>query len=146
MRWILYAAGAGLVLLGVTGLIKESDPIGWAVWFGGAAVAHDAILVPLVLLAGPALRRTRRAVRAAAIVAGTVTLATLPTVLALGRRADNPSILPLDYGRNLLLVLAACAVAALLPRLWTAVVRLRARRRRREPPRQGVSAGGSEPF
>jgi hypothetical protein len=125
----MYAAGAALVLLGFAGLVKESDPIGWAVWFGGAAVAHDAILAPLVLLAGVALRRTRWAVRAAAIVAGTVTLATLPTVLALGRRADNPSILPLDYGRNLLLVLAALVLAALLPRLWELVARLRRRPR-----------------
>ncbi|MEV4469798.1 NAD(P)/FAD-dependent oxidoreductase [Nonomuraea sp. NPDC049504] len=124
MRWLLYAAGAALILLGFAGLVKQSNPVGWAWWFGGAAVAHDAILVPLVLLAGWALRRVRWAVRAAAIVAGTVTLATLPTVLALGRRGDNPSILPLDYGRNLLLVLAALALAALLPRLWTRTGRL----------------------
>ncbi|MEV5327024.1 hypothetical protein WBK31_37890 [Nonomuraea sp. N2-4H] len=129
MRWIMYAAGAALVLLGFAGLIAESNPVGWAVWFGGAAVAHDAILVPLVLLAGLALRRTGWAVRAAAIVAGTVTLATLPTVLALGRRGDNPSILPLAYGRNLLLVLAALALAALLPRLWELLARLRRRPR-----------------
>ncbi|MEV4074246.1 hypothetical protein [Nonomuraea fuscirosea] len=121
MRWVLYAAGTALVGLGFTGLFLDSAPIGWALWFGGVAVAHDGILAPVVLLIGLALRRTGRAARAAAIVAGTVTLATLPTVLALGRRADNPSILPLDYVRNLLLLLGLLALAALAPRLWNAV-------------------------
>ncbi|MFC5831784.1 hypothetical protein [Nonomuraea insulae] len=117
MRWIGYVAGVALVGLGFAGLVMDSDPIGWAWWFGGVLVAHDAILAPAVLLAGLVLGRTGRWAKAAAVVAGTVTLATLPTVLALGRRADNPSILPLDYLRNLLLVLAALGLAALVPRL-----------------------------
>ncbi|GAA1661809.1 hypothetical protein AB0C27_05765 [Nonomuraea sp. NPDC048882] len=125
MRWVLYAAGAALVGLGFTGLFLDSGPIGWALWFGGVVVAHDGILVPVVLLIGLAVRRAGGAVRAVAIVAGTVTLATLPTVLALGRRADNPSILPLDYVRNLLLVLGVLALAALAPRLWRAARRKR---------------------
>lgn len=119
MKWIGYAAGVALVVLGFAGLVMDSDPAGWAWWFGGALVAHDAILVPAVLIVGLAVRRAGWAVRAAVIVAGAVTLATLPTVLALGRRADNPSILPLDYGRNLLLVLAALGLAALAPRFKT---------------------------
>jgi hypothetical protein len=54
-------------------------------------------------------------------VAGLVTLATLPTVLALGRRADNPSILPLEYGRNLLIVLALVGLITLVSRILAAV-------------------------
>ncbi|MBF8188509.1 hypothetical protein ITP53_22840 [Nonomuraea sp. K274] len=116
MRWLGYVMGGALVALGFTGLVLDSDPAGWAWWFAGVLVAHDAILVPAVLLAGLVASRMGTAARAAMIVGSTVTLATLPTVLALGRRADNPSILPLDYGRNLLLFLAAIGLATLVSR------------------------------
>ncbi|MFG1959228.1 hypothetical protein [Nonomuraea sp. NPDC049028] len=82
-------------------------------------------LFALLLAAGAALR-------AWLIVAGMVTLATLPTVLALGRRADNPSILPHDYALNLLIVLAGTGLVA-------AVIRLAGRlayRRSPEPSRE----------
>ncbi|MFB4274346.1 hypothetical protein ACBJ59_03550 [Nonomuraea sp. MTCD27] len=117
MRWLGHAAGGGLVVLGLAGLVMETDPVGWALWFGLLLVAHDAVLMPAILLVGLVAGRLGPVPRAALIVAGAVTLATLPTVLALGRRADNPSILPLDYFRNLLLVLAAIGLTALVSRL-----------------------------
>ncbi|MEV4177973.1 hypothetical protein [Nonomuraea sp. NPDC049709] len=117
MRWLGHAVGGGLVVLGLAGLVMETDPVGWALWFGVLLVAHDAVLMPAILLIGLVAGRLGPAPRAALIVAGAVTLATLPTVLALGRRADNPSILPLDYFRNLLLVLAAVGLTALVSRL-----------------------------
>ncbi|MGP3934388.1 hypothetical protein [Nonomuraea sp. KM88] len=58
------------------------------------------------------MKRVGYAAGGALIVLGTLVLATLPTVLALGRRADNPSILPLSYGVNLVIVLAAIALLA----------------------------------
>jgi hypothetical protein len=121
MRWIGYALGGALVALGCAGLVLSLDPVGWALWVGGILVAHDAVLVPVVLLAGVVVRRAGGPVRAGLIVAGLVTLATLPTVLALGRRADNPSILPLDYGRNLLIVLTLVGLITLVPRILAAV-------------------------
>ncbi len=121
MRWIGYALGGALVALGCAGLVLSLDPVGWALWVGGILVAHDAVLVPVVLLAGVAVRRAGGPVRAGLTVAGLVTLATLPTVLALGRRADNPSILPLEYGRNLLIVLALVGLITLVSRILAAV-------------------------
>ncbi len=121
MRWIGYALGGALVALGCAGLVLSLDPVGYALWVGGILVAHDAVLVPVVLLAGVAVRRAGGPVRAGLIVAGLVTLATLPTVLALGRRADNPSILPLEYGRNLLIVLALVGLITLVSRILAAV-------------------------
>jgi hypothetical protein len=121
MRWLGYAFGGALVALGCAGLVLNLDPVGWALWAGGILVAHDAVLVPVVLLAGVVVRRAGGPVRAGLIVAGLVTLATLPTVLALGRRADNPSILPLDYGRNLLIVLTLVGLITLVPRILAAV-------------------------
>jgi len=38
----------------------------------------------------------------------------VPVVLVKGRAADNPSLLPHDYGRNLAIVLALILVAGLL--------------------------------
>ena len=48
-------------------------------------------------------------------------------VAGIGRRADNPSILPLDYGRNLLVVLG---LIALVTALIMIALRLRGNRRR----------------
>ncbi|GAA2399599.1 hypothetical protein GCM10010191_03330 [Actinomadura vinacea] len=117
-RILGYGVGGALMATGLWGLVRESDfdLVGWAVWFGGAALVHDAVLVPCVLLVGAATTRLPRSyrwhVQGTLMVGGMVTLVALPFVLGQGRRADNPSILPLSYGRNLLIVLAAVFVLA----------------------------------
>ncbi|MDP9864823.1 MULTISPECIES: hypothetical protein [Streptosporangium] len=113
-RMVGYAAGAGLVLLGFAGLLADADqtrPLSWAVWFGGILIAHDLLLVPLVLATGVLTRRMRRPYRAALVIGAVITLVALPMVLGFGRRADNPSQLPLDYGLNLVVILAVIAAA-----------------------------------
>ncbi|MFI7641689.1 hypothetical protein [Nonomuraea sp. NPDC049400] len=117
MRWVGYAAGGALIVLGLAGLTLEGVLIGWALWFGGVLVVHDALLAPGVAAAGTVISRWPQPVRTALILAVTLTLATLPTVLALGRRADNLSILPLAYGLNLVIVLAAIALLAVADHL-----------------------------
>ena len=62
----------------------------------------------------------------------------LPAVLGIGRRADNPSLLPLDYGRNLAAVLAVIALAAACA---VVVSRLRTRPRERTRLLLGAVAG-----
>ncbi|WP_083983912.1 hypothetical protein [Actinomadura hibisca] len=114
MKIPAYVVGGALIAYGAYGLASHVDLIGWAIWFGGAVLVHDLLFAPAVLLAGAVV--THRRTRAALVVAGAVTLVALPMVLGLGKRADNPSILPLPYGRNLLIVLAVIAVAALLRR------------------------------
>ncbi|NUT38894.1 MAG: hypothetical protein HOV86_02810 [Thermoactinospora sp.] len=109
MRWLGYACGAALIVLGLGGLAVEGALLGWALWFGGVLAVHDGLLMPGVLLVGTVVSRWRLA----AILCGSVTIATLPTVPAIGRRPDNPSILPLNYPLNLLLVLGATLVLAL---------------------------------
>jgi hypothetical protein len=79
-------------------------------------VVHDGIWLPGVLLTDRVLNRVvperhRRFVKTAAIVTAGVTLPALPLAFGFGRTADNPSALPLDYGRNLALVLLGVAVA-----------------------------------
>ncbi|MFF4234311.1 hypothetical protein ACFYYL_00440 [Actinomadura geliboluensis] len=116
--WAAYAAGLALIGFGARGIADDVPVARWAAWFAGAAVLHDAVLVPLVLAAGLATARlpaaAKPAVRAALVVAGCVTAVALPLVLGYGRRADEPSRLPLPYGRNLALVLTAIAVVAAL--------------------------------
>ncbi|GAA3941353.1 hypothetical protein GCM10023085_23620 [Actinomadura viridis] len=132
-RVLGHGVGGALIATGLGGLLRESgfDLVGWAAWFGGGVLVHDAVIAPCVLLVGAATTRLprsyRRHVQRAFTVGALVTLVALPFVLGQGRRADNPSILPLPYGRNLLIVLAAVL-------LLTACValghRLASRRRR----------------
>ncbi|MFI8824791.1 hypothetical protein [Streptomyces sp. NPDC053431] len=124
--------GLGLVLIGLGGWLVADQPDPWAVpvWLAGAVVLHDGIIAPAVFAVGLLLvgRRQRGVWRGALLVAGSVVLVTLPLLVRPGS-PPNPSALPLPYGRNLTIVLAAVAAAA---GALVAVRRLRARR-----PRQG---------
>ncbi|HZB31762.1 MAG TPA: hypothetical protein VE465_16515 [Streptosporangiaceae bacterium] len=117
MKVVGYAIGVALVAVGFGGLLAhaaDTQPVGWLTWFAGAVVVHDFLFVPVVLaLAALVVRlplRYRTPVQSAAVIGGTITIVSLPLVLGFGKSAGNPSQLPLDYGRNLLLVLAAIAV------------------------------------
>ncbi|WP_131743451.1 hypothetical protein, partial [Actinomadura roseirufa] len=120
-RIAMYAAGLALMAWGVRGVVLNVNVAGWALWFAGAAVTHDGVLVPLVLVAGLLIGVVpvayRPIVRAALICAGCTALYALPLVLGYGRRADTPSQLPLPYGRNLGIVVGAIAAAAVLAAL-----------------------------
>ncbi|MCX4782679.1 hypothetical protein [Streptomyces sp. NBC_01264] len=113
LRLVLGAAGLLLIAIGGRLLAVLPDPFDVLVWMGGAVVLHDGIIAPLVLLAGLAVAAVpaRGLVRGALLTAGVLVLVTLPLLLRPGT-PPNPSALPLPYGRNLLLVLAAVAVAA----------------------------------
>ncbi|MFI8320284.1 hypothetical protein [Streptomyces sp. NPDC085529] len=105
--------GLGLVLIGIGAwrVADQPDPLGVLVWLAGAVVLHDGIIAPLVLAVGLLLvgRHDRRVLRGALVVAGSLVLITLPLLVRPGE-PPNPSALPLPYGRNLVIVLAAVAV------------------------------------
>ncbi len=136
----LLLGGAGLLLIAIGGrlLADLPDPLDVLVWMGGALVLHDAIIAPLVLVAGLAVAAVpaRGLVRGALLTAGALVLVTLPLLLRPGT-PPNPSALPLPYGRNLLLVLAAVAVAA-------GVAAAVGRRRRVRPGPSEVAARSEE--
>jgi hypothetical protein len=74
-------------------------------------IAHDAALLPLFLLAGALVRRlvpagSRAVVQAGLICSAALTVVAFPLVSGRGRLADNPSALPRDYPRGLLVTLA----------------------------------------
>jgi hypothetical protein len=117
MRRGLLVIGVLVMLYAVVGAVADlGGKLGGVLIFLIAVlVVHDGIWLPLVLLAGAVLnrivpRRRRGLIKTAAIVAVAVTLPALPLAFGLGRTADNPSALPLDYGRNLALVLLAVAL------------------------------------
>jgi hypothetical protein len=125
----------GVVVMGyaVLGAVTDPDlkPGGVAVFLAAVLVAHDAVLLPVTTAVGALLARltprwAQPGVRAAAITSLAVGVVALPLVLGYGRSADNPSILPLAYGRGLLLILALIWGTALVS---TALARYRTRRR-----------------
>ncbi|MFE5298990.1 hypothetical protein [Streptomyces sp. NPDC056632] len=116
MSALRYAlGGTGLVLIGVGAWQLAGLPHAPAVpvWLTGAVVLHDGAIAPLVLAVGllVAARPARGVLRGALIVMGSVVLVTLPLLVRPGE-PPNPSALPLPYGRNLAVVLAAVAVTA----------------------------------
>lgn len=128
----LLLVGIGCIVWGVRSLDQLDVPLrGFATWFFGALLLHDAILAPFLVIAGRLLSRGlaepwRRAVQIAAIVGGAVLLFSIPALFGDGRDPRNPSLLPNDYGRNVAFVLAVVAVVSGL-----VAVRSRQRRNRR---------------
>ncbi len=122
MRRLLIGAGALLMAYAVGGALLDPqvDPVGVTIFLAAVLVAHDVVFLPLVLAAGVPVERP--ALRYAGVVGLAVLVVGLPLALGFGRVPDNPSVLPLPYGRNLLLILGLVALAALLP---TAARRIR---------------------
>ena len=131
-RWLFVLPGLGAVGYGVHGLLTAGSrvPLGsWLTWFVGSALLHDLVIAPVWIGLGWLAARllpaaARPAVVVGAAVAGLLALIALPFVLGFGVDPANPSFLPRDYGRNLLLVDAAVLMVAAL---WATVATFRAR-------------------
>jgi hypothetical protein len=126
VRRLLWTVGAAMVAWGLIGLLTSarSNPVAWLRFAATVVIANDVVLAPLVILAGVLLKRLlparhRALAQIGLLVTGAVTLVALPAVLGYGRSADNPSALPLNYGRGLLLVTGG--VWAIIG--WIAVLR-----------------------
>ncbi|MCL6302416.1 hypothetical protein [Streptomyces kronopolitis] len=108
LRVVVGAAGVALMGVGASLAADVRDPVDVLVWLGGAALLHDAVIAPLVLLVGWVLVRgwVRGPVRGALLVAGALTTVALPVLLRPGKTA-NASVLPLDYPHNWLIAVGA---------------------------------------
>ncbi|MFJ9339677.1 hypothetical protein ACIRP0_10330 [Streptomyces sp. NPDC101733] len=126
-RYVLGGLGLLTIAIGARLVAGVPDPLGVLVWLAGALVLHDGIIAPVVLAAGllVAAVPARGLLRGALVTGGALVLVTLPALLRPGSPV-NPSALPLPYGRNLLIVLAAVAVV-------TAALALARRHHRRGP-------------
>jgi hypothetical protein len=139
-RVVTGTGGLALIGYGLYGMLNDRyiehpwDVLRWAV---GGLLIHDGLWVPVVCLAGATFARSTP-VRTGLIVTAAVTAVGLPAVLREGVNHGNPSVLPLPYGRNLLLTLAAIALFTAgweaqrrgLPRQAMAAVREAGRRQR----------------
>lgn len=137
-----------LILIGTAGLlyglyvlfdtVRITRLPGVALWIGAAIVLHDAVLAPLVFFCGILLRRAGRrvtgtivlVVQGAIVVGSIMTLIVVPAIVAQGLTPNNPSILPLDYGRNLALFWLGTALVATV---WSAALYARSRRANQRP-------------
>jgi threonine/homoserine/homoserine lactone efflux protein len=143
VRWtrrILVAAGTAVMAYAIVGLLTDpaTDPPRQLAFLAAVLVAHDAVFLPLVLGAGALVSRwapppLRTPVRVAGIISLALAVVAMPFVLGYGRRPDDPSALPLDYGRGLLVLLTIVWAVALVPALLTSL-----RRRLRQPAAHGA--------
>jgi len=118
--------GAGLIGYGLYGLLTDpyvTDPLDVLWWALGGLLIHDGLWMSVVLLAGALVARSGP-LRFGLIVAAAITAVSLPAVLRASDDHGNPSVLPLPYLRNWLLLLAAVALVT----ASAVVVRWRRRR------------------
>jgi hypothetical protein len=149
-RRILIASGAAFMGYAALGALFDPDVkvIGVLIFLVAVLVLHDGVLLPLYIGVGAIVGRVvpatlRTAVRVGLALSLAVTLVALPAVLGLGRSADNPSILPLHYGRGLLVILGliwAAIGATVAVRAWR-----QRPRRPKSPPVNAVSPASEQP-
>jgi hypothetical protein len=124
----LGAVGWSVMAFGVWSLWHDAGrthPGEWIKWFAGAALVHDFVVAPIVFVIAIGLGKTlaqrfRRAVQFALVATGIFALISWPFVRGYGRSPANPSILPNNYARGLLIVLAVvwALTAIALVRAW----------------------------
>ena len=133
-RWLLYAAGAALLVFGLVGIARDvngwTHPTYWVVVLVLFAVAHDLVLVPLVFAVAVPLGRTVRGTARPYLAvglgrSGLALVVAWPGLRGYGRLPDNASVLPLDYASGLRTTLVVLWLAVLVA--WAAGV-LRRRR------------------
>jgi hypothetical protein len=145
--WVACVIGWSVIVFGVAGLLDRLGARGTidvGVWVVGGNLVHDAIIAPLGLLLALAValvvHRPWRAPLAAGVVTSAIVVAVAyPALRGFGRKPRNPSVLPLDYDRAVLTVLA---VVWGLVALWCGVLVVR-RLRTRYADGSGVGSGST---
>ncbi|MCU0312983.1 MAG: hypothetical protein MUC84_02845 [Solirubrobacteraceae bacterium] len=120
--WLCAVIGLGVVVIATVQLAgaRLIGSVGsWAAYLLGGLLVHDLLLAPAVVLISIALlhlvpSRLRPAAQATLIVAGSVALVAIPVLGGWGRRPDNPTLLPRDYGLGLAIALAVIVAAGLV--------------------------------
>jgi hypothetical protein len=143
-RLAVGSIGIVMIGIGIRGIVNHSadtHPRSWVIWIVAAALGDDLVVIPVMLVIGAIVMRVvpmavRSVVQVALMISAAVSAIGIVGILASNRRihSDNPSLLPLPYVRNLLIVLAAIwFVAALV----ATIVVLRHRSGLRMPSAQG---------
>lgn len=144
VRGLLLLLGLGVLGFGGYGFLTEpyldGQRLAVLVWGGAGIVLHDGFWMPVVLALGALLvrvvpERVRGVVVVGLITVAALTAVGLPVVLRAGDDHGNPTLLPLPYLRNWLLLLAGVLVA-----VGVACAVLLLRRKRGQPKRGSASA------
>jgi hypothetical protein len=117
--WVATAIGWAIIGFGVHGLIERIGPGGAldvGIWVVGGNVAHDILVAPVTFAVVAAIalviRRPWRAPLLAGLAASALVVATAyPALRGFGRKANNPTLLPLDYGTSVATALAVVWIA-----------------------------------
>jgi hypothetical protein len=141
-RWQIGLIVVGVALLAVGGVVllmdvKPERYLGIIAWFIGALIVHDGIAAMVVFGVSVIMRRFQRRiplaviaiVQGALVVAAIMTALVVPEILKQQLGSANPTILPLNYGLNLLLFYAGLAVVTAIS-IAAYLVIARARRAR----------------
>jgi hypothetical protein len=140
-RWRIVLVALGLALLVVGGIVLLNDVnpkryIGIAVWFLGALVIHDGIIAFGVVGVNVVMRKAGRRVplpvllilQGAIVVGALMALIVFPEILKKRIGTANATLLPLDYGANLVwFYVVLAAVTAVVIVVYLAVRRGRRR-------------------
>lgn len=120
---VLTILGVAVLAFGVGGLIANADvtvPANWGLYVLGGLMLHDGFLAPLAMVAGAVLARVvpprlRPPVQGGFLVSASLLLVAIPPWTGRGALPGNDSLLPQDYGTNLLIALGVVwAVVAVL--------------------------------
>jgi hypothetical protein len=118
-RVLLGVAGLGLMAYALVGIATGpgTDPLHQALFMAALVLGHEGILIPATLAFGWVTARfvppwARTAARAALVVSLTLTAVAIPFIVESGRFPDNPSLLPLDYRRGLLVAIGVSWLVA----------------------------------
>jgi hypothetical protein len=125
--WRIGLVGAGVLVIGVGTLVLLTDVApgrypGILAWLVAALIVHDGLLSPAVFVVTVLARRAGRVVpwgivllaQGALVVVALLTALVVPEILKQAIGSANPSILPLDYVRNLAgIVLGVVVVTAI---------------------------------
>ena len=137
LRIALGAFGLWVLSIGARGLLL-GHPFAWnkpvGKWLLNGLLVHDALIAPTVfVLCAIAYRitsmRVRRALAAILLIGGSAVIIALPDLLRKGHNS-NPTVTPLDYRRNQIIVQLAVVGGVLL--VTAASARRAARQSRRE--------------
>jgi hypothetical protein len=147
MRWVLGSAGLAAIGYAVAGAATDTgiNPVGHLAFLATVLIGHDVILMPIAIGVSALVTRygptwARGPAQFALFASAILTFVALPFVIGAGRRPDDPSALPLHYGRGLLVMLGIVWLAA-------AAIAVRQRRRAGRHPRpvEPTSASTTSP-
>lgn len=123
--WPALVIGWSAIAVGVFGAFGKihhfAGTVAWkdvARWTVGLAIVHDLLIAPAVCIIGLIVARllpsrVRAPIQAGLVVSALVTITAWPVYRVGVPLGGNPSILPGDYGRGLLVVLACVWLVSL---------------------------------